>query len=312
MRILVTGGSGSVGRELIPALLARGHHVVVLDKELGALQAISHPHLETMSGGVEDTRIVTEAARGADVIFHLAWSFSEDLQVLLEQDLRGHLFLLEAARSEQVRHFIYTSTAVVYGKPVRVPIDEDHPLRVLEARKPTYGLAKEFAEKLTLLKARMEALPATIVRFWWAFGERISGRHLREMLRTAAAGEPVRVPGECGGSFLSMEDFNLAMELILLKPGSFGQVFNLASAYVTWEEVARLAVEVTGSSARVEVVPASEWTGAAFLADRWELDDHRIRETLGFKPLRDPAGLREILRRAITRTWSHVQGQSAR
>ena len=312
MRILVTGGSGSVGRELIPALLARGHRVVALDNELGALQAISHPHLETMSGGVEDTRIVTEAARGADVIFHLAWSFSEDLQVLLEQDLRGHLLLLEAARSEQVRHFIYTSTAVVYGKPIRVPIHEDHPLRVLEARKPAYGMAKEFAEKLTLLKARMEALPATIVRFWWAFGETIAGRHLREMLRTAAAGEPVRVPGECGGSFLSMEDFNLAMELILLKPGSCGQVFNLASAYVTWEEVARLAVEVTGSSARVEVVPASEWTGAAFLADRWELDDHRIRETLGFKPLRDPAGLRENLRRAIARTWSHVQGQSAR
>jgi len=312
MRILVTGGNGSLGRELIPALLARGHQVVALDKGLGALQVLSHPGLQLVSGGVEDAVAVAEAARGAGVIIHLAWSFADDLRTLLEQDLSGHLLLLEAARAQKVRHFIYTSTAVVYGKPVRAPIDEDHPLRVLEARKPAYGLAKEFAEKLTLLKARTDGLPATIVRFWWAFGETISGRHLREMLRTAAAGEPVRVPAGCGGSFLSMEDFNLAMELILLKPGSFGQVFNLASAYVTWEEVARLAVEVTGSSARVEVVPASEWTGAAFLADRWELDDHRIRETLGFKPLRDPAGLREILRRAIARTWSHVQGQSAR
>jgi len=312
MRILVTGGSGSVGRELIPALLARGgHRVVVLDKEVGALQPLVQPRLELVPGAVEDAGVIVEAARGAEVIIHLAWSFSDDLRILLEQDLRGHLLLLEAARKEGVRHFLYTSTAVVYGKPIRVPIDEDHPLRVLEARKPAYGMAKEFAEKLTLL-AGCTGPPATILRFWWAFGEEIGGRHLREMLRTAAAGEPVRVPGECGGSFLSMEDFNLAMELILLKPGSFGQVFNLASAYVTWEEVARLAVEVTGSSARVEVVPASEWTGAAFLADRWELDDHRIRETLGFKPLRDPAGLRENLRRAIARTWSHVQGQSAR
>src|SRR5574341_72610 len=199
MRILVTGGNGSVGRELVLSLLARGHHVVVLDKKLGALQAISHPDLEMMSGGVEDARVVEEAARGAEGIFHLAWSFSEDLQVLLEQDLRGHLLLLEAARLQQVRHFIYTSTAVVYGKPMRVPVDEDHPLRVLEARKPAYGLAKEFAEKLTLLKARMGPLPATIVRFWWAFGEEIAGRHLREMLRTAAAGEPIRVPAGCGG-----------------------------------------------------------------------------------------------------------------
>jgi nucleoside-diphosphate-sugar epimerase len=307
MRILVTGGNGSVGRELVPALLARGHHVVVLDKELGALQAISHPALERISGGVEDARVVAEAARGAEGIFHLAWSFSEDLPALLEQDLRGHVFLLDAARNEGARHFIYTSTAVVYGKPVRMPIDEDHPLRVLEARKPAYGLAKELAEKLTLLKARMEGLPATIVRFWWAFGETISGRHLRDMLRTAAAGEPVRVPGECGGSFLSMEDFNLAMELILLNPGSFGQVFNLASAYVTWDEVAQIVVEVTGSSARVEVVPVEEWKGAVFLADRWELDDRRIREKLKFKPARDPAGLRETLRRAIARTWAGMK-----
>jgi len=310
MRILVTGGNGSVGRELVPALLARGHHVVVLDKELGALQALSHPDLETVSGGVEDVRVVAEAARGAEGIFHLAWSFSEDLQALLEQDLRGHLFLLDAARKEGARHFIYTSTAVVYGKPVRVPISEDHPLRVLEARKPAYGLAKEFAEKFTLLKARLEALPATIVRFWWAFGETISGRHLRDMLLAAAAGEPVRVPGECGGSFLSMEDFNLAMELILLNPGSFGRVFNLASAYVTWDEVAQMVVEVTGSSTRVEVVPVEDWKGAVFLADRWELDDRKIREKLGFKPTRDPAGVREALRRAIARTWEGMKARN--
>ncbi len=306
MRILVTGGSGSVGRELIPALLARGHRVVVLDKEVGALQPLTQPGLELVPGAVEDAGVIVEAARGAEVIIHLAWSFSEDLQVLLEQDLRGHLLLLDAAWLQQVRHFIYTSTAVVYGKPVHVPIDEDHPLRVLEARKPAYGMAKEFAEKLTLLKGRTEGLPVTIVRFWWAFGEAIAGRHLRDMLRTAAAGEPVRVPADCGGSFLSMEDFNLAMELILLNPGSFGQIFNLASAYVTWEEVARMAVEVTGSSARVEVVPPAEWAGAAFLADRWKLDDRRISERLGFKPARDPAGLRDGLRRASGRTWNQM------
>ncbi len=311
MRILVTGGNGSVGRELIPALLARGHHVVVLDKALGTLQTMSHPDLEKISGGVEDSRVVAEAARGAEGIFHLAWSFSEDLPVLLEQDLRGHLLLLEAARANQVRHFIYTSTAVVYGKPVRVPIDEDHPLRVLEARKPAYGLAKEFAEKLTLLKARLDDLPATIVRFWWAFGATIAGRHLRDMLRTAAAGEPVRVPADCGGSFLSMEDFKLAAELILLNPGSFGQTFNLASAYVRWEEVARMVVEVTGSRGRVEVVPPSEWTGAAFLADRWELDDRRIRQQLGFKPSRDPAGIREGLGKAIGNTWRQMRERTS-
>jgi nucleoside-diphosphate-sugar epimerase len=63
-----------------------------------------------------------------------------------------------------VRHFLYTSTAVVYGKPLRVPIDEEHPLRVLEARKPAYGIAKEFAEKLTLLAAKERAAQQLSVR----------------------------------------------------------------------------------------------------------------------------------------------------
>jgi UDP-glucose 4-epimerase len=303
MRILVTGANGSVGRELVPALLARDHHVVALDKELGALQVLSHPRLELVPGAVEDAVAVGKAARGAEAFIHLAWSFSDDPQVLLEQDLRGHLLLLDAAKAQGVQHFIYTSTAVVYGKPVRVPIHEDHPLRVLEARKPAYGMAKEFAEKLTLLAAGTQAFPATILRFWWAFGEEIGGRHMREMLHTAAAGKPLLVPGECGGSFLSMEDFIQAVELILVNPGSVGHTFNLASLYVTWEGVARMAIEVTGSSAGVQVVPRMEWAGAAFLADRWELDDRRIRERLGFKPARDPAGVRHALRRAITRTW---------
>jgi len=306
MRVLVTGANGSVGRELVPAFLSRGHHVVALDKELGPLQAQPHPGLTLVRSAVEDRAAMEQAVRGAEAAIHLAWSFSDDLQVLLEQDLRGHLLLLDAAKAQGVRHFIYTSTAVVYGKPVRVPIDEDHPLRVLEARKPAYGMAKEFAEKLTLWAARTQALPATILRFWWAFGEEIGGRHLREMLRTAAVGKPLPVPANCGGSFLSMHDFIQAVELILLNPGSFGQVFNLASAYVTWEEIARMAVEITGSSAGVEVIPATEWTGAAFLTDRWELDDRRIRERLGFKPTRDPAGVRAALRRAVARTWERT------
>jgi nucleoside-diphosphate-sugar epimerase len=101
-----------------------------------------------------------------------------------------------------------------------------------------------------------------------------------------------------------MQDFCSAIELALLNPAALGQVYNLASAYVTWEEVAGMVVAAVGSASGVAAVPAAGWTGAAFLADRWELDDRRIRETLGFKPARDPAGVRAALRRAIARTWS--------
>lgn len=311
MRILVTGGNGSVGFGLIPSLLDRGHSVVVLDKDVGAVRGIAHPQLTCVAGGVEEQAAVTEAARGVEAIVHLAWSFSDDPSYLLEHDLRGHLLLLSLAKAQGVRHFIYTSTAVVYGKPVRIPIGEDDPLRVLAARKPAYGMAKEYAEKLTLLASQDGGVPATILRFWWAFGAEIGGRHLREMLRTAADGKSLRVPVDCGGSFLSQEDFNLAVERLLASPETAGRVFNLASAYVTWEDVARMIVEVTGGRGGIEVVPREAWFGAAFLADRWELDDRRIRVALGFTPCRDESGVRAALRQAISATWRRLQAQGS-
>lgn len=311
MRILVTGGNGSIGCALIPSLLHRGHSVVVLDKELGVVRGMAHPQLAFVPGGVEDEPAVAQATRGVEAIIHLAWSFSDAPRHLLEHDLRGHLLLLAAAKAEGVQRFLYTSTAVVYGKPVRTPIEEDDPLRVLAARKPAYGMAKEYAEKLTLLAAQDSSLAATILRFWWAFGTEVGGRHLRDMLRTAAAGKPLPVPADCGGSFLSQEDFNLAIQTLLSSPGSGGRVFNVASAYVTWEDVARMVVEVTGGQGGIEVVPREAWTGAAFLADRWELDDRRIRAQLGFTPCRDEAGVREALRKAIGATWARLQAQGS-
>lgn len=305
MRILVTGGNGSIGRELVPALLVQGHEVVVLDREVNALGG--HPRLRLVQGSVEDPAAVADAARDVETIVHLAWSFADDPADLLEHDLRGHIRLLEAARREKVRRFLYTSTAVVYGKPIRQPVDEDHPLLVLAARKPAYGIAKEFAEKLTLLAAQTDGPAAAILRFWWAFGQEIGGRHLREMLRAAAAGEPLSVPADCGGSFLSLDDFVHAVDLLLGTELRGGQVFNLASGYVTWKEIARLALEVTGSAVPIRVVPRSEWSGAAFLADRWDLDDRRIRSELGFQPARDSVGLRLALHDAIAATWKSLR-----
>jgi UDP-glucose 4-epimerase len=243
-----------------------------------------------------------------EAIVHLAWSFSDDPRVLVEQDLRGHALLLEAAGRHKVPHFVYASTAVVYGKPSRVPVDEDHPLNVLVARKPAYGVAKEFAEKLTLL-AGNAGMSSTVLRFWWAFGKKIAGRHLREMLRTAAESKTLTVPADSGGSFLSQEDFDLAVETILQRPATADRVFNLASAYVGWDEVARMVVEVTGGKGGIELVPREAWTGAAFLADRWELDDRRIRTALGFKPTREAAEVRMALHRAIAATWDRLGAQ---
>ncbi len=305
-KILITGGAGSVGKDYVGALLEKGRDVTVLDRDVEPLKSIDDSRLILIEGSLEDRKTLKKAIEGADAVIHLAWSFSADTLEIFEHDLKGHIHLLDEMASRRIRHLIYTSTAVVYGKVIYSPIDEDHPLVVEEARKPLYGIAKVAAEKLCLMYSNEGKVPATIFRFWWAFGEDIAGRHLREMLKTAAAGEPLEVPGDSGGSFIHMADLVQAMEIALMNETAFGRTFNFSTVFVTWEEVAEMVSEVTGSLAEVRVIPKEEWKGSAFLADPWELSDTYARDLLGYKPM-DPEQAKGTLKKAIFNRWEGMK-----
>ena len=305
-RILITGGAGSCGMFLTDSLLERGYEVTVLDKDIEPLISVEKDNLTLIQGLLEDRVAVKEAVEGMDAVIHLAWSFSTDPMEVLEQDLKGHINLLEEMAEQKTEHLIYTSTAVVYGKPRYSPIDEDHPLIVEDARKPLYGITKAAAEKLCLLYWKERGLPATVIRFWWAFGDDIGGRHLRQMLQTAADGEPLEFPGDSGGSFLYLKDLYQGVEKCLFAPAAYGQTFNMATVYVTWDEVAGFVREVTGSTSQIRSTPSSEWRGSAFLADPWELDDTLARQLVGYSPT-DPKEAKVLLKRAITARWESMK-----
>lgn len=305
-KILVTGGAGWVGLDWTPYLLDKGYEVRVLDVNVEPLRHLKNERLTLIQSGVEDRDAVIGAMEGVDAVVHLAWSFSSDPLETVETDLRGHVYVLEEAVRQNVKHLVYTSTAVVYGKLQYSPIDEKHPLVVEEARKPLYGIAKQFTEKTCLMYMKQHGLPVTIIRFWWAYGREIGGRHLREMLKTAAAGQPLEVPVGSGGSFVSMEDMSQALGLCLFNPDAHGETFNFATAYVTWEEFAEMVREVTGEKCEIRRVPREEWTGSAFLADPWELSDEHARKVLGYSPT--PAErAKSDLKAVIAKRWEAMQ-----
>ncbi len=284
MNFLIAGGAGSVGRDLTESLVKYGHRVRILDKNAESLA----PHggaVESIQGRLEDGPLVERALKGIDVVIHLAWSFSDDPIELLESDLKGHVLLLNASAAAKVSRFFYTSTAVVYGKPVHTPISEDDPCLVEDARKPFYAIAKLAAEKLTLSYGRMRELPVTIFRFWWSYGKEIGGRHLRDMIARAQAGQPLQVPEGAGGSFLDHDDLVHALLLSLQERESIGQLFNLATAYLTWKDIAHIIRETTASASPLEVIPAREWKGPQFLADPWELSTAKAQRLFGYRSL---------------------------
>jgi UDP-glucose 4-epimerase len=310
MNFLITGGAGSVGRDLTAALLSAGHRVRVLDKSTGALTSLSDAKLELIEGRLEDGRLVRGALRDVDSVIHLAWSFSDDPLELLVSDLKGHLALLDACVDAKVSRFFYTSSAVVYGKPVHVPITEEGPCLVEEARKPFYAIAKFAAEKLALVYGKTKGLPVTVFRFWWSYGEKIGGRHLRDLITLARTGNPLLVPDGAGGSFLDHADLTHALQLALQNGGSIGQTVNLATIYLEWRDIAEMIIEVTGSSSSLDVIPAREWKGAQFLADSWELSTATAEQLFDYRSLFSPEIASRRLEKAIGRCYTEMQGQS--
>jgi len=299
MNFLITGGAGSVGRDLTASLLREGHRVKVLDRQDETVSPLRDKKLEWIQGRLEDVRLVQGALRGVDTVIHLAWSFSDDPVELLEGDLKGHLVLLDACIAAKVSRLFYASTAVVYGKPVHRPITEESPCLVEDARKPFYAIAKLTAEKLALTYGKMKGLPVTIFRFWWSYGEKIGGRHLRDMIKLAQAGQPLMVPAGAGGSFLDHDDLAHALLLATQRQESIGQIFNLATVYIEWRDIARMIIEAADSSSSLEVLPAREWKGAQFLADSWELSTTKAERLFGYRSMFSPSMARQRLGKAL-------------
>jgi UDP-glucose 4-epimerase len=301
LRFLLAGGAGAVGRDLTTAWLNMGHEVRVLDARTEDFPLPDRKNLELIPGRVEDRAAADRAVKDCDAFVHLAWSFSDDPKDLVAIDLAGQITLLEAAAVAKIPHFFYISSAIVYGSPASFAITENDPCLGEQARKPFYGVAKLAAEKFALAFWRNKGLPVTIFRFWWSYGEEIGGRHLREMLGRAVAGQPLEVPEDAGGSFLHHDDLAQAILLAFQNSKTYGEVFNLATVYLSWQDIAGMIISLAGSASKLTVIPAPEWQGPQFLADSWRLCTCKAQQLMGYASRWSPDSAREGLKAAIGR-----------
>jgi len=307
MRILIIGGAGEVGRYLTHDFSRRGHEVTVLDrvpKPSGIDEDFGSVYLQ---GNIIEGAAIRKAIQGKEVVIHLAWSFADDAQTIFGEDIKGHIHLLDAASSCGIQSFIYASSATVYGRAVSHPVTETHPCLISEARKPLYALGKYSAEELCLFYCKERKVPVTIFRFWWAFGESIGGRHLRDLIRKALDGQRLEMVRGAGGAFLMMGDLGKAIQCAIGNPTASGQTYNLGSFFLTWEEIGKMIVELTNSSTAVQPISSTEWHGPAFLNEIWDLSWKKAERELGFKPAASPEEMRSLLMKALQRTVDRVR-----
>lgn len=178
MKILVTGGAGYIGSFMVKRLVERGDNVVVLDNlERGDKKVVDFG-AKLIEGNVLNIKLIQNVfeEHSFDAVIHLAGYISMEESVrepgsYFSNNSSGALGLIEQAVKHKVKYFIFSSTAGVYGNPIKIPIPEDHPTS------PTnpYGESKLIVEKILYWYKIVYGLNFISLRYFNASGAAFDG-----------------------------------------------------------------------------------------------------------------------------------------
>ena len=188
-KVLVTGGTGFIGSNLVRGLLQKGYQVRVFDNNYrGRLNNIEDitEQLEFVEGDIRSSKDVLEAVKGCEVIYHLAFingteNFYKHPDLVLEVGVKGHLNILDAiAQTKEVETFIYASSSEIYQVPDHIPTTEKIRGIVPDVHNPrySYGGSKLMGELLTLHYLKAPNVKRVIFRPHNIYGPAMGFEHV--------------------------------------------------------------------------------------------------------------------------------------
>jgi UDP-glucose 4-epimerase len=275
-KVLVTGGAGFLGSNLCHALVERGARVTALDGFLyggGANPAnLEGADVELVRADIRegDLRPLCE---GVDVIFNLAAQTSHmggqrDPLADIAVNAVAQVRLIQAAREAAPNAVVvHASTRQFYGRPIRLPVDESHPVAPPDAN----GVSKFAGEQYWMIEHRTAGRPVVSLRLTNCYGPRLRIRDARQTflgiwIRCVLEGKPFEVWG--GDQLRDMtyvDDVTSAFLLAASTPECHGKVFNLGGAPpASLREIAELTVQEAGGDA--------SFTTREFPTDRAAID----------------------------------------
>jgi UDP-glucose 4-epimerase len=290
-RVVVTGAAGFVGSHLVDRLMTQGAEDVVGFDNLsrGRLtnlgQLPDHPHFDFIQGDIRDRAAITEALRGASLVYHLAAQSSvmggvRDVDYTFETNVSGTFNVLRAAVEQGVARVLFASSREVYGEPIALPVDEESPLLPINS----YGASKVAGEVYCRAFRREFGLQTVILRLANVYGPRDQGRVIPLWLGEALAGQDLQVYG--GKQVIDFLWVGKAVEAMLRAAAIDGPVppINVGSGTGTRiADLARRIARLAQSQVRVKLEPARAMEVTRFIASV-----ERMREILHVEPLLDP------------------------
>jgi UDP-glucose 4-epimerase len=274
--ILVTGGAGFVGSNLVRRLIEKGARVTVLDDFFtGKLSNLSglEGRYDLVKGSVTDRGLVMDAVSRVNTVFHLAArniiastrNPLEDFQT----NIGGTLNILLAAREHRTERIVYTSSVSVYGNPKYLPINEDDRISLLTP----YAVSKYGGEGYCQAFYESYGLPVAVVRYSNVYGPWQDPANpycgvIAKFIDKVKAGLPPEVHGDGQQTrdFTFVEDAVDATLVAAISPKAEGEVFNVGTGIET--SVNQLASLVAGLYGR-DCEPAH--------IDRRDIDNIRRR-----------------------------------
>lgn len=303
MKVLVVGGAGYIGSHMVQVLLDQGHEPVVFDNlSTGYRDAV--PAGRLVEGDLADPAALGAlfAAHRFDGVMHFA-SFIQVGESVREpakyyrNNVANTLNLLDVMRHHGSKHFIFSSTAAIFGEPDYVPIDEAHPRRPINP----YGFSKFAIEQVLADYDRAYGLRSTCLRYFNAAGADPEGRlgerhepetHLIPLVLQAASGRRSHIDvfgqdydtpdGTCIRDYVHIVDLCDAHLRALDRLRAGGQ----SSAYNLGNGNGFSVKEVIEASERVAGMPIARQYAGRRAGDpaRLVADSRLARAELGWQP----------------------------
>jgi UDP-N-acetylglucosamine/UDP-N-acetylgalactosamine 4-epimerase len=242
--VLVTGGAGFIGSNLVERLLELGHTVRVLDNFATGHRKnlVSNERLTVIEGDIRDLDTCRRACEGAQWVFHEAALGSvprsmKDPLTTHQVNVDGTVHMMLAARDAKVERFVYASSSSVYGDDPRLPKVEGQEGKPLSP----YAVSKKVNEHYGRVFFDAYGFPVVGLRYFNVFGPRQdpNGPYAAVIPKWTAQlleGKPCVIygDGETSRDFCHIENV-LQANLLAAScgPEAFGQVFNVAFSATT-------------------------------------------------------------------------------
>tara|TARA_A100001015_G_scaffold320489_1_gene447042 strand:+ start:211 stop:1158 length:948 start_codon:yes stop_codon:yes gene_type:complete len=247
MNILVTGGAGFIGSNLVERLLKLNHKVVILDnfstgKKRFIQTALKNKNCLLIEDDLLDKNVIIKACENIDAIFHMAANADvrygiEKPTIDLEQNTIVTSNVLEAARKQNVKKFIFSSTGSIYGNSEQIPTPENANFPIQTS---FYGASKLACEGLISAYSEAYDIQSFIFRFVSIMGERYTHGHVYDFyaqLRNDPKELKVLGNGNQKKSYLYVQDCINAMLVSLEKNSPKINIYNLGTnEYITVNE----------------------------------------------------------------------------